>query len=67
MITLFLGKPIVFWLGILVLISFVIQLITGAMMTMGKRYEFLKYHKINVAILVILVILHVIYGLLIYF
>ncbi len=67
MIILFLGKPLVFWFGILTAVFFVSQIITGAMMTIGKRYEFLKYHKINAAILIILVLVHAILGLLLYF
>jgi hypothetical protein len=67
MITIFLGKPLVFWLGLLALLFFFLQIVTGVMMTVGKRYEFLKYHKINVAILIILVLIHAILGLLLYF
>lgn len=65
MTVLLFGKPLVFWMGFLVLTSFIAQIVSGIMMLRG-RPKFLKYHKINALILVILVAIHIIFGLSLY-
>lgn len=67
MILILFGKPLVFWLGLLVGVSFIIQVTLGVMMTAGKRYGLLKYHKLNALILCILVLIHIFFGLSLYF
>jgi hypothetical protein len=67
MVTLLLGKPLVFWLGLLVLVFFIAQVTLGIMMTAGKKYGLLKYHKVSALILCILVVIHILYGLSLYF
>lgn len=66
MIIILLGKPLVFWLGFLVLICFIIQITLGVMMTAGKKYGLLKYHKLNALLLCVLVIIHLILGISLY-
>ena len=66
MIIILFGKPLVFWLGLIVLVFFILQVTLGVMMTVGKKYGLLKYHKINAGILIVLVIIHLIFGLLLY-
>lgn len=66
MVIILFGKPLVFWLGFVVLAALIIQIILGVVMTVGKNYKVLKYHKINAGILVLLVLVHMILGLLLY-
>jgi len=54
-------QPLFFWFGILALIVMVLQIFTGAMMTVGKRYEFLKYHKLVAVVLVSAVLAHILF------
>ncbi len=65
MIFIILGKPIVFWLGLLALIFFLIQISTGILMTKGHPKMF-KYHKISAIIFSIIVLLHVLFALSLY-
>ncbi len=65
MIIILFGKPLVFWLGILVFLSFSLQIYLGVKMVKG-RPEFLKYHKLNALILCSIVALHAVLGLLLY-
>lgn len=65
MIILLLGKPLVFWLGLLALIFFSLQIILGIMMTHGRPH-LLKYHKLNAIILSTIVLIHLIFGLTLY-
>lgn len=60
------GKPIVFWLGSIALISFIYQLYLGYGMTRGHT-DYYRKHKINARILTVLVIIHIIFGIIIYF
>lgn len=59
-------RPLVFWLGFVVLIFFTLQIVIGLLMTVGGKYNLLKYHKINALILSLLVIIHIIFGLSLY-
>lgn len=65
MIIILYGKPLVFWLGILTLISFIYQLYLGYKLSHG-RSDFFKAHKINALVLTILVIIHLTLGFLMY-
>lgn len=67
MIILLFGKPLVFWLGLIVLAFFIIQVTLGILMTVGKKYGLLKYHKLNALILCIILLIHIFYGLSLYF
>lgn len=60
------GKPLVFWLGIITLFSFVLQIYLGYRLTHG-RSDLFKYHKTNALILSCLVFIHLIFGFLLYF
>jgi hypothetical protein len=62
---LLLGKPLLFYFGILALILFVLQMLFGILMTKGHPKLF-KYHKINSIILSIVVLIHVILALIPY-
>lgn len=66
MIVIILGKPLVFWLGLVTLASFIWQLYLGYGLTHGRSYLF-TYHRLNAAILASLVLLHLIFGFLLYF
>jgi hypothetical protein len=66
MIIILLGKPLVFWLGILAFFSFSLQIYLGVVMVKG-RPGLLKYHKLNAAILCSIVAVHIVFGLLLYF
>lgn len=61
-----LGKPLVFWLGLIVLISFITQIYLGIKLSHG-RSDLFKYHRLNALILCCLVTVHIIFGLLMYF
>ncbi len=61
-----LGKPLVFWLGLITLASFIWQLYLGYSLTHG-RPDLFKYHKRNAIILACLVAVHLTLGLLLYF
>jgi hypothetical protein len=65
MIIILLGKPLVFWFGIIALLSLSLQIYLGARMMKGHP-EFLKYHKLNAATLCFIVGVHLILGLLLY-
>lgn len=65
MIIILFGKPLVFWFGIIALISFCIQIYLGAKMVKGHP-ELLKYHKINAAVLCFIVAIHLSLGLILY-
>gem|GEM_PF-1957082 len=66
MIILLFGKPLVFWLGLMALISFLIQLYLGYKLSHGHP-ELFKYHLLNAIILSGIVVIHLIFGLLLYF
>ncbi len=59
------GKPLVFWLGLMTLVSFIVQVYTGYKVAHG-RSDYFKYHKINIVILCTLVLIHLTLGLLMY-
>jgi hypothetical protein len=65
MIFILFGKPLVFWLGLLALLSFSTQIYLGIKMTHGHP-EILKYHRLNAFILCFIVIVHLTLGLLLY-
>lgn len=65
MIIILLGKPLVFWLGLLALLFFTLQVYSGVKMVKGKP-ELLKYHKTNAIILCLIVAVHLVLGLLLY-
>lgn len=65
MIVILYDKPLAFWLGFLALVFFCAQIYFGAMMTKGHP-EFLKYHRVNAAILTLIVIAHVFFALSLY-
>jgi hypothetical protein len=60
-----LDLPLIFWLGILAFILFIIQITTGILSHKGHHNLF-KYHKINAVMLSIVVAAHVILALLLY-
>jgi hypothetical protein len=60
------GKPLVFWLGLITLTSFIFQIYLGYRLSHG-RSDLFKYHRLNAGILVSLVIIHLILGFLLYF
>lgn len=60
------NRPLVFWLGFVVLAFFILQIVIGLLMTVSGKYDLLKYHKINALILSLLVIVHIIFGLSLY-
>jgi hypothetical protein len=65
MIIILFGKPLVFWVGILALLFFSLQIYLGIKMTKGRR-DFFKYHKLNAFILCLIVVVHLIFGLMLY-
>lgn len=65
MIIILFGKPLVFWIGLLALVSFSLQIYLGVKMVKG-RPDFLKYHKLNAAILCFIVLVHLTLGLMLY-
>ena len=66
MILLVFGKPLVFWLGLITLCSFSLQIYLGVKLSHG-RSDLFKYHRLNAALLVILVLIHLTLGFLLYF
>lgn len=66
MIIILFGKPLVFWMGIIALISFSYQIYLGLKMTKGGRYDLLPRHRLNAFILSGIVIIHLILGLSLY-
>ena len=65
MIIILFGKPLVFWFGLLALVSFAWQIYLGVKMTKGHP-ELLKYHRLNAMILCVIVGIHLVLGLLLY-
>jgi len=65
MIFIIFGKPLVFWLGLITLISFIYQIYLGYKLTHG-RSDLFKFHRLNAYILCALVATHLIFGLLLY-
>ncbi len=59
------GKPLVFWLGALALLSFSLQIYLGLKMVKG-RHGLLKYHKLNAFILCAIVFAHLVFALFLY-
>ena len=66
MIFLFLGKPLVFWLGLITLASFVWQLYLGYKLAHG-RSDLFKYHRLNAFVLLSFVLIHLTFAFLLYF
>ena len=60
------GKPLVFWIGLIALLLFSLQIYLGIMMKKGHP-EYFKYHGINAFILATIVIVHLTLGLILYF
>lgn len=56
------GRPANVWLGIILLLLIVFQITSGAMMARGKL-KFLRYHKINAGLIILVVIFHAYWGL----
>jgi hypothetical protein len=54
-------KPIIVWLGIVLVLLLYLQLVTGIMRSRG-RYNFLPHHKFNALLIVIVVGVHAFYG-----
>jgi hypothetical protein len=65
MIIILFGKPLVFWFGLLALISFSAQIYLGLKMIKG-RPEFFKYHRLNAFLLCFIVAIHLILALILY-
>jgi len=66
MIFIIFGKPLVFWLGLITLISFITQITLGYMLSHGRSGLF-KYHRLNAIILSCLVLIHLTLGFLLYY
>jgi hypothetical protein len=66
MLTLLFGKPLVFWFGLIALVSFVLQIYLGYRLSHGHP-ELLKYHRLNAIILACIVGVHIILGLSLYY
>ncbi|MFA5942367.1 MAG: plastocyanin/azurin family copper-binding protein [Candidatus Paceibacterota bacterium] len=60
-----LGKPLLFWFGLLAIVSLIFQFYLGYKITHG-RSDWFKYHKLNAGILGLLVGVHVLFGLSLY-
>lgn len=65
MIYILLGKPLVFWVGIITLISFSYQLYLGIRLANG-RFDLLPRHRKNAFLLSVIVIIHLLLGLSLY-
>ena len=65
MIIIVFGKPLVFWLGLITLCSFILQIYLGYRLSHG-RSDLFKYHRLNAAVLVCLVLIHLTLGFLLY-
>ena len=65
MIITILSKPLVFWLGLITLISFLYQIYLGYKLSHG-RSDYFNCHRINAFILLTLVAIHLTFGLLMY-
>jgi len=65
MVIILFGKPLVFWFGILALLSFSLQIYLGMKMVKG-RPDLLKYHKFNAVILCSIVAVHLVSALILY-
>ncbi|MCX6736139.1 MAG: hypothetical protein NTZ13_03590 [Candidatus Parcubacteria bacterium] len=61
-----LGKPLVFWLGLIALIDFSLQLYLGYKLVHGHP-DYFSAHKTNAMILTGIIFVHLILGLLLYF
>jgi len=64
---LILGKPLIMYFGIIVLLSFLITATIGALIVKGIGKIPFKFHKIMAGLSIILAIIHGILGVLIYF
>jgi len=62
MVPIFLGKALGFWIGVLALISLLIEITLGLLMDKGKKGIY-KYHKLNAIILTVIVLMHLISSL----
>lgn len=65
MIYILLGKPLVFWVGIIALASFSYQIYLGIKMTKG-RFDLLPRHRLNAFVLSVIVVIHLLLGLSLY-
>jgi len=61
------GKPLIMYLGIITLLSFLITATFGILIIKGIGKIPFKYHKIMAMISIVLAITHGIFGILIYF
>ncbi len=61
-----LGKPLVFWLGLVALADFSLQLYLGYKLVHG-RPDLFSFHKWNAVVLMCIVFIHLTLGLLLYF
>lgn len=66
MIYILFGKPLVFWVGIIALISFSYQIYLGVKMTKDGRFDLLPRHRMNAFILSAIVFIHLLLGLSLY-
>jgi hypothetical protein len=66
-VSIFLGKPVFVWFGLLAALLLIFQMIGGFMMTKKGKAEYLKYHKWNAVILGIFALVHLYYALRLYF
>lgn len=60
------GKPLVFWLGLVTLASFITQMYLGFKLSHG-RSDFFTAHRLNAGVLACLVMIHLTLGFLLYF
>ncbi len=60
------GKPIHIYLGLLLILLLTIQIITGIQMVKGK-IKLLRVHKIFALLIILVAIVHIFYGLGIWF
>lgn len=66
MVFIIFGKPLVFWFGLITLISFILQIYLGYRLSHGHP-ELFKYHRLNAIVLMCLVLVHLTLGFLLYY
>ncbi|MCX8202470.1 MAG: hypothetical protein N3G74_01535 [Candidatus Micrarchaeota archaeon] len=64
--TMFFGKPLIFYVGLLGFLFFLATLSIGILISKGKSID-IKWHKTSAIITFIFVLLHAIMGLFLYF
>lgn len=66
MVFIIFGKPLVFWLGLITLVSFILQIYLGYRLTHG-RSDLFNWHKLNAFILSCLFFTYLILDFLLHF